>query len=253
MVFANKLKSSMKTTAKLKAFPVTGNEEQPFNPAEIVKEFANRKFLITEKQVQFINNLVVKAAALFEVKTSEILSDLRSSKVVRARYLVVYFLVTRTNFPYKKIGAFIPNGVFGRDHSTIIHSLQDHEIHLFRGESERWYVDSFISLLAEFQNLPIHHRASEIVGRLIKIEAGYMEKVKLVDKEIAAPVDLPHAGSPQNDAVVEYEKREKIDRVKMGRLLTFMGHKEFDHILDNFFTQERLTELPKLQNTKSAQ
>lgn len=245
----------MKKKEKLKAFPVTGNEKEPFNPAEIVKKFANRKFLITEKQVQFINSLVVKSAALFDIKTSDILSDLRSFNVVRARYLVVYFLVTRTNFSYKKIGAFIPAGEFGRDHSTIIHSLQDHEIYLFRGESEQRYIDSFMDLLSEFQGLPIHHRTSEMAGRLVELEAGYMEKAKLLKKgqETTAPVDLPHAGPAQNDELEEYEKQEKIDRIKMSRLLTFMGHKQFDHVLDRFFAQQRLIDLPKLQNAKSAQ
>lgn len=246
----------MKTTVKLKAFPMTGNEKEPFNPAEIVKQFATRKFLITEKQVQFINNLVVKSAALFDVKTSEILSDLRSFNVVRARYLVVYFLVTRTNFSYKKIGAFIPSGKFGRDHSTVIHSLQDHEIYLFRGEQENVYIDAFIQLLAYFKPVPVHHRASELVAKLIDGEAVYIEKAKLLklgNKEVTAPIDLPHAGRAQHDELEEYEKQEKIDRIKMSKLLTFMGHKQFDHILDKFFAQQRLIDLPKLQNAKSAQ
>ena len=63
-------------------------------------------------------NIISKVAKFYSLTENQVLGRCRKQKLVKARFISMYFIRNKTDFPLKKIG-----DMFGRDHASVIHAL----------------------------------------------------------------------------------------------------------------------------------
>lgn len=80
--------------------------------------------IMTEKsglksQIKMADSIIEKVAAFYGISNSDIRGKCRKKDLVKARWIAMYFIRTKTDFTLKTIG-----DMFGRDHTTVIHALE---------------------------------------------------------------------------------------------------------------------------------
>ena len=65
------------------------------------------------------DSIIEKVAAFYGISNADIRGKCRKKDLVKARWIAMYFIRTKTDFTLKTIG-----DMFGRDHTTVIHALE---------------------------------------------------------------------------------------------------------------------------------
>lgn len=72
-----------------------------------------------KSQIERADVIISKVAAFYGMSNAEIRGKCRKKELVKARWLAMYFIRSKTDFTLNTIG-----DLFGRDHTTVIHALR---------------------------------------------------------------------------------------------------------------------------------
>ena len=80
---------------------------------------AMKERLDIKQQIQAAQSIISKVAKFYGLTTNEILGRCRERRLIKARFLSIYFIKQKTEFTLVTIGK-----IFNRDHASIIHALK---------------------------------------------------------------------------------------------------------------------------------
>ena len=80
---------------------------------------AMKERLDIKQQTQAAQNIISKVAKFYGLTSDEILGRCRERRLIKARFISIYFIKQKTEFTLVTIGK-----IFNRDHASIIHALK---------------------------------------------------------------------------------------------------------------------------------
>ena len=80
---------------------------------------AMKERLDIKQQTQAAQNIISKVAKFYGLTSDEILGRCRERRLIKARFISIYFIKQKTEFTLVTIGK-----IFKRDHASIIHALK---------------------------------------------------------------------------------------------------------------------------------
>ena len=80
---------------------------------------AMKERLDIKQQTQAAQSIISKVAKFYGLTSDEILGRCRERRLIKARFISIYFIKQKTEFTLVTIGK-----IFNRDHASIIHALK---------------------------------------------------------------------------------------------------------------------------------